>query len=271
MPNHSCTTLTAGWIHVLRNYTGIKCTLASENNSRLPSMVKFHLKLSADLHEFTSKMQITVFPRDSRRKVWRQLASPLSQKQKSCWSLDWKPPNRFPSAAPHAKYKRQIMWTQAPLCSLWQLWSMSFHLRLICIRLHCLLATWERHCWGNGDASVSKQTVARGQVVGLPWWLRGEESTCNAVDLHSDLGSGRSPGEGSGYPLQYSCLENFMGRGAWRATVHGVAKSQTRLKWLSTAQHTGGQWKQLAMSSVAPGSGSGEVSLGVEFNIHPAA
>ena len=44
------------------------------------------------------------------------------------------------------------------------------------------------------------------------------------------LGSGRSPGEGNGYPLQYSCLENSMDRGAWRATLHGVAKSQTRLE-----------------------------------------
>ena len=43
-------------------------------------------------------------------------------------------------------------------------------------------------------------------------------------------GSGRSPGEGNGYPLQHSCLENSMDRGAWWATVHGVAKSQTRLK-----------------------------------------
>ena len=41
-------------------------------------------------------------------------------------------------------------------------------------------------------------------------------------------GSGRSPAAGNGNPLQYSCLENFMGRGAWRATVHGVAKNQTR-------------------------------------------
>ena len=40
-------------------------------------------------------------------------------------------------------------------------------------------------------------------------------------------GSGRSPGEGNGYPLQYSCLENPMDRGAWQAVVHGVAKSQT--------------------------------------------
>ena len=42
-------------------------------------------------------------------------------------------------------------------------------------------------------------------------------------------GSGRLPGEGDGNPLQYSCLENFMGRGVWRATVHGFTKTRTQL------------------------------------------
>ena len=56
-----------------------------------------------------------------------------------------------------------------------------------------------------------------------------KESTCNAGDLGSIPGLGRSPGEGHGNPLQYSCLENHMDRGAWWATVHGVTKSQTRL------------------------------------------
>ena len=51
----------------------------------------------------------------------------------------------------------------------------------------------------------------------------------NAGDSDSIPGSGRSPGEGNGNPLQYFCLENSMDRGAWRATVHGVSKSQTRL------------------------------------------
>ena len=49
----------------------------------------------------------------------------------------------------------------------------------------------------------------------------------NAGDAGSILGSGRSPGGGHGNPLQYSCLENPMDRGAWRATVHGVPKTQT--------------------------------------------
>ena len=52
----------------------------------------------------------------------------------------------------------------------------------------------------------------------------GKESTCNAGDLGSVAGSGRSPGEGNGNPLQYSYLENPMDRGAWRATVHMVTK-----------------------------------------------
>ena len=51
----------------------------------------------------------------------------------------------------------------------------------------------------------------------------------NVGDPRSIPGSGRSPGEGNGNPLQYSCLENPMDGGAWRATVHGVAKSWTGL------------------------------------------
>ena len=59
---------------------------------------------------------------------------------------------------------------------------------------------------------------------GLPGGSDGKESVCNSGDWGSIPGSGRSAGEGSGNPLQYSCLENSMDRGAWRATVHRVAK-----------------------------------------------
>ena len=59
-------------------------------------------------------------------------------------------------------------------------------------------------------------------------WLSSKESTCNIGDVGSVPGSGRSPGEGNGNPVQYSCLENPMDRGAWRGTVHGVAKSWIR-------------------------------------------
>ena len=61
----------------------------------------------------------------------------------------------------------------------------------------------------------------------FPGGSEGIESACNAGDLGSIPGSGRSREEGNGNPLQYSCLGNRMDRGAWRATVHEVAKSQT--------------------------------------------
>ena len=54
---------------------------------------------------------------------------------------------------------------------------------------------------------------------------RGRHPPANAGDVGSILGSGRSPGEGNSNPLQYSCLENPMDRGAWWATVHGVIES----------------------------------------------
>ena len=56
-----------------------------------------------------------------------------------------------------------------------------------------------------------------------------KDSVCNVGDPDSIPGLGRSPGEGHGTPLQHSCLENSMDRGAWRVTVHGVTKSWTRL------------------------------------------
>ena len=71
------------------------------------------------------------------------------------------------------------------------------------------------------------------QSKGFPGGSDSKESACNAGDLGSIPGSGRSPGEGKGYPLQYSYLENSMDRGAWWATVDGVAKSRT---WLSDCE-----------------------------------
>ena len=67
---------------------------------------------------------------------------------------------------------------------------------------------------------------------GFPGGSDGEESSCNAGDLGSILG-GRIPGEGDGNPLQYSCLQNPMDRGAWRAAVHGVTKSRTQMTELN--------------------------------------
>ena len=64
---------------------------------------------------------------------------------------------------------------------------------------------------------------------GLPGGSDVKASCHNAGDPDLIPGLGRSPGEGKGYPFQYSGLENSMDRGAWQATVHGVSKSQTRL------------------------------------------
>ena len=66
-------------------------------------------------------------------------------------------------------------------------------------------------------------------VCRITFGLDSKESACYAGDLSSIPGVGRSPGEGNGNPLQYSCLENSMNRVAWRATVHTVAKSWTQL------------------------------------------
>ena len=63
--------------------------------------------------------------------------------------------------------------------------------------------------------------------MGFPGSSAGKESASNAGDLGLIPGLERSPGEGNGNPLQYSCLENAMDRGAWQATVHGFTKSQT--------------------------------------------
>ena len=85
---------------------------------------------------------------------------------------------------------------------------------------------------------------------GLPWWLDSKESACNVGDLGSIPGLGGSPGGGHGNPLQYSCLENPMGRGTWRVVVHGVSKSRTRLSdqaptARSTAIINHGAWQRL--------------------------
>ena len=70
--------------------------------------------------------------------------------------------------------------------------------------------------------------------LGFPGGSDGKESACHVEDLGSVPGLGRSSGEGIGYPLQYSCLENPMDSEAWWATVHSIIKNWTRL---STAQY----------------------------------
>ena len=84
---------------------------------------------------------------------------------------------------------------------------------------------------------------------GFPGGSDGKASTHNVGDLDSIPGLGRSPGEGNGNPLQYSCLENSMDRGAWWVAVHGVAKSRTRLSDFIFSFHFHALEKEMATHS----------------------
>ena len=77
--------------------------------------------------------------------------------------------------------------------------------------------------------STGRHTQVLRLALGFPGGSDSKESACSTGDVGSILGLGRSPVEGNGYPLQYSCLENTTDRRAWWAAVDGVARSQTRL------------------------------------------
>ena len=78
--------------------------------------------------------------------------------------------------------------------------------------------------WSSGDIRSG---------AGLPWGLSGKESTCQCMRRGFGPWSGKIPGEGNDYPLQYSSLENSMDRGAWWATVHGVVKESDKTEQLN--------------------------------------
>ena len=92
---------------------------------------------------------------------------------------------------------------------------------------------WTVHGVTKSRTQLSNfHSFIQSQVV---WVVKTQPA--NAEDIRNTAlipRSGRSRGKGNGKPTQYSCLENPMDRGVWQATVHGVTKSQTRLKWLST-------------------------------------
>ena len=110
--------------------------------------------------------------------------------------------------------------------------------------LQLQLCTWAGLCvvvWGRGTdykalvgmwpacAALPGFYLRLLPRYGFPGGSVGEESACNAGHLGSIPGSGRSPGEGNGYPVQYSCLENSTDRGTWWTTAHGVARIWTGL------------------------------------------
>ena len=86
--------------------------------------------------------------------------------------------------------------------------------------------------WKDSESYLGRSFLTLSwTLTGFPGGSVGKESACNAGDPGLFPESGRSPGEENGNPLQYSCLENPMGRGAWWATVHGVAR--VRQDWAS--------------------------------------
>ena len=124
----------------------------------------------------------------------------------------------------HRKERHQLLYARK--------WKICFHVHFTCFPW----TVWEGgsqilDLFYNRDlpALVEMFCICSGEDGSLPWWLR-MWSACSAGDLGLIPGLGRSPGEGNGNPLQYSCLENPMDRGAWQDIVHGVAKSWT---WLS--------------------------------------
>ena len=107
-------------------------------------------------------------------------------------------------------------------------WSILLHLYL-----HLLALTHADYCKAATAYQITSPIIflyeTQGIYQGFPGGSDGKESACNAGDQGSIPGLGRSPEEGNGNPLQHSCLENPMDRGACRATVHGVER--VRCDW----------------------------------------
>ena len=118
---------------------------------------------------------------------------------------------------------REMRWRASPCMHLTApFWQTSGHGGSATTRQVLVYCKFHLLFWGG-------RTVLSNRI-GHPWWFSGKESDCSAgdaVDTDSIPGSGRSPGGGHGKPLQYSCLENPMEREDWRATIHGVAESDT--------------------------------------------
>ena len=140
-------------------------------------------------------------------------------------------------------FSRQEYWSRLPFPSpeiplicidIWYLF-FSFFLHFVWQFLGLFnLCKWHIPLYGWGIFYFSLHFWNLNCINGLPYWLSGNTPT-NAGDIGLIPVLGKSPGEGKGNLLQYSCLENSMGRGAWLAIVHGIAKSWTRLSsWTTT-------------------------------------
>ena len=158
------------------------------------------------------------------------------------WPLPSEPPTRLlPHPTPLCCH-RALGWAprvpqQILTCYLFYIWS--------CICFHALLSIfptfWNVYRFIGGCKERCIQFSLYISILytmeGFPGGSEVKVSACNVGDPGSIPGSGRSPGEGNGNPLQYSCLEYPMDGGAWQATVHGVAKSRTRLSDFTHSLH----------------------------------
>ena len=143
----------------------------------------------------------------------------------SCVQLLATPWTAAYQAPPSLGFSRHEYWSGVPLPSPTNklcrvkyfclvLCQLAFHLSYYLLNIFCVCSgKWFSHC------SPVLQDFPHSSV--------GKESACNAGDLGSFPGLGRSLGKGNGSPLQYSCLENPMDRGLWQATIHGVSRGDT--------------------------------------------
>ena len=140
------------------------------------------------------------------------------------------------------EFSRQEYWSGLPFPSPRESSWPRDQIQVSCIagRHFTIWATWEActHTYIQIYLllKILPRKQSRGQITNkwpVKWGFSsssaGKKSVCNAGDPASIHGLERFPGEGIGYPMQYSCLENSIDRGAWQTTVHGVTKSRTQL------------------------------------------
>ena len=130
-------------------------------------------------------------------------------------------------APPFDKFPMNWWWVQSQILPIFK---SSFSIRIYTCQIAHFVSleiSPPEHSWLERPAIILVCLFSI--TTSFPGGLDSKESACSVGDPGSIAGSGRSPGEGNGNPLQYSCLENPMDGGAWQATVHRVTKSQTQL------------------------------------------
>ena len=138
-----------------------------------------------------------------------------------------------------------------------------FHIKKFLLNLSAWFSKWQVY---NATKSTDNQGIKiKYKRRGFPGGSDSKEFACNMWDPCSSPGSGRSPGEGTGNPLQYSCLGNPMDRGAWRATTHGAQRTGHAACGVSQFPKQGvnqgaQQWQHGVLTTGPPGNSSDVMS-----------